>query len=199
MSILKKTSIFLIYFMLIFSISTTATQATEFLEQREEAIQRAIDAPLSQCFETLTFAYDLELTAFFLFLEENFLNKSDNTSLTNIAISRYMEFETRIDRIHQSLTPAGILPGTDIDSVEEIRMLTACRALRDEYKDLGKEKMVDHIKNSQAKKKTMVLVEKYQSINTRLQEMGMHIARMYGYLSSFRDRLPWFTEDCIQN
>lgn len=173
----------------------------EYLEpQRREAIKQVIASPFSQCDRTLTTAFDLELGAFFLFLEENFLNESATSSLTNIAISRYAEFKTRLEYIHNSMMDdPQITPGFRIVGVEEAAKLAACATLKTEYMNLGRDRMVEHIKNNQAQKRTMIIVEKYKSINNRLADMNIMVARMYGSLMEFRNRLPFFSRECVQN
>ncbi len=173
----------------------------EYLEpQRRDAIKQVIASPLSQCDRTLTIAFDLELGAFFFFLEENFLNESATSSLTNIAISRYAEFKTRIEHIYNNMMSAPeITPGDVLIGIEEAGKLAACATLKNEYINIGKERMVEYIKNNQAQKRTMIIVEKYKAINSRLSDMNIMVARMYGSLMEFKNRLAFFSRECVQN
>ncbi len=173
----------------------------EYLEpQRREAIKQVISSPYSQCDRTLTVSFDLELGAFFLFLEENFLNESATSSLTNIAISRYAEFKMRLEHIYgETASDPTIAPGDVLTGIEEARMFTSCAKLKDEYINLGKDRMIEHIKNNQAQKRTMIIVEKYKAINNRLADMNIMVARMYGSLMEFKNRLAFFSRECIQN
>ncbi len=173
-----------------------------FEPERREAIKDVVAAPISECLPKLTVAFDLELAAFFFFLEENFLNESSNTSLTNIAISRYAEFKTRIESIFNST--AGIeTPEVDagffLTRFEEIDMLSACQRLKDEYLKLAKERMMEHIKNNQAQKRSLIIIDKYKSINSGLRDLNIKISRIFGAFSELRDRLPFFSSECIQN
>jgi hypothetical protein len=166
-----------------------------------QAAQKAVkESPRSMCYETLTISYDLELAYFFLFLEGHFLNKSANTSLTNIAISRFLEYKTRVESLYTlaidykvgtAIAPRGI--------IEEAAPLLACIQLRDEYIEMGKQKMIEHIQNNQAQKRSMMIVEKYKSINSGLRDMNLEVAKIYGAFMTFNAKLPWFSKQCIVN
>lgn len=182
-----------------FNVMLPTAEGAEFLrEQRAEALKTVLESPLSQCHTTLTNAFDLELAAFFMFLDEHFLNESFNSSLTNIAISRFAEFRTNIENIHNSLTPAATEAG-QLTNVEEIATLETCEGLKEEYIFQGRDKMVEHIKNKQAQKRTMIIVEKYKAINSGLRDMNIQIARMYSFFMAFNNRLPRFVSECVQN
>ena len=158
------------------------------------------ESPRSMCYETLTVAYDLEMANFFLFLEGHFLNKSANTSLTNIAISRFLEYKTRVESLY--ILAIDYKPGTTIAPrgvMDEAGPLLACIKLRDEYVEIGKQKMIQHIQNSQAQKRSMMIVEKYKSINSGLRDMNLEVAKIYGAFMTFNAKLPWFSKQCISN
>ncbi len=168
---------------------------------QQDAEKEVRESLRSKCFDTLTIAYDLELASFFRFLEGHFLNESSNSSLTNIAISRYLEYTTRVNTLFFLAIDqkAGAAITGDQGIIEETSPLLACSALRGEYIQIAKDKMVEHIKNNQARKRSMIIVEKYKAINSGLRDMNMEVAKIYGAFMTFYDKLPWFSKNCVQN
>ncbi len=208
---------------LLLNISATvlALDPAEEIAKLKEQLQNDIGTTsITECQNTLVPVYDLELMEFLRFLELNFQNKSANSSLTNIAIQRYSEFKRNIRQNFNSLQPGltaysdpipnvsdviaeGLVPlsrlGSDFKGItqDEIAAYQACAQITDSYLDLAKSRMIEQIKNTNAQKRTTMMVEKYQAINTQLRELNSQIARMYGYFMTFKEKLPGFLQECV--
>ncbi len=208
---------------LLLNISATvlALDPAEEIAKLKEQLQNDIGTTsITECQNTLVPVYDLELMEFLRFLELNFQNKSANSSLTNIAIQRYSEFKRNIRQNFNSLQPGltaysdpipnvsdviaeGLVPlsrlGSDFKGItqDEIAAYQACAQITDSYLDLAKSRMIEQIKNTNAQKRTTMMVEKYQAINTQLRELNSQISRMYGYFMTFKEKLPGFLQECV--
>ena len=155
----------------------------------------AADSPISDCKNTLVPLYDIEAAAFLIFLDENFKNKSSTSSLVNIAIVRYDEYRNNIENIFDT----EIAPySTESLQSDELLAHAECVEISAAYIDLMKERMVQHIKTTNYQKKTSILLEKYQSINSKLAELNYAIAQMYAYFVTFKNKLPGFLRECIR-
>ncbi|MBI2634836.1 hypothetical protein HYW82_04180 [Candidatus Peregrinibacteria bacterium] len=160
----------------------------------QKKLEALRDAPIEDCERHLRPLFDVELREFQKFIEENFQNKSINSSLTNIALSRYREYKLALKQIFLYLKP-----GADADATyfSEISAYGQCKNIMDFYADSAKEQMMRHIKNTTAIKKTAILLEKYQAINNQLRQLNLDIAQIYGLFKSFEAKLPGFLQYCI--
>jgi hypothetical protein len=148
------------------------------------------------CQSTLVNLADLELYHFLMFLDQHFQNKSDNSSLTNIAIARYANYKLALEDNMAKLTPGG-KDSTSSNFASEISAYADCKEINDSYIEVGKDKLLERIKNTSAQKKTTIMVEKYKAINDQLRELNLSISKMYGYFKAFSDKLPGFLRECI--
>lgn len=157
--------------------------------------------PIASCGENLSAAYDIELAEFLEFLEANFQNKSSNSSLVNTAITRFSEYKKTLNSLFGKLHPSTALSGveglTANTTANELIAYDNCLELKEFYLDAAKQKMIDHIKTNTAQKKAAIFVEKYQAINSRLRDLNLAIAKMYGFFMTFKEKLPFFIEQCI--
>jgi hypothetical protein len=186
--------------LVVFPATSYADAETDYLQFKSEIaplLQKGLaDKSTFDCKTTLVNLADLELYHFFVFLDEHFQNKSANSSLTNIAIARYANFKIALDDNMAKLTPGG--KDTTVTSfADEISAFEDCKQINDSYIEIGKDKLIEKIKNTSAQKKTTIMVEKYKAINDRLREVNLKISKMYGYFQAFSDKLPGFLRECI--
>lgn len=193
-------------FLSIFSLNNVVVFAapadegnTEFKEIKAELTKRISKLPLTQCRQALSPLFDIELKEFFGFLEKNFQNKSSNSSLTNAAIARYRDFKKNLDNYFTELN-------FSYDSEQNTEAIQAanlnyatCVKIKSEYSELAKKILIDHVKTTSAAKKTSVLLEKYQAINSKLRDLNMEISQLYGYFMAFKEKLPGFLQQCINS
>ncbi len=138
--------------------------------------------------------YDDYTKLFFKFLEENFNNKSSNTSLTNIAIAKFREYKTLIEDTFLLVTPD--IGGEGL--AQQFTTISECAQLTQTYIEVKKELMIDHIRNTSAQKRATIFVEKSRVINNRLSDLNLQIAYMFSHFASFNNRLPQFVKNCVQ-
>ncbi len=177
-------------------LTTYAASSEEEFQEIKATLKEEIGKnPIRFCQQSLVPAYDVELMDFLKFLEANFQNKSSNSSLTNIAISRYAKYKNSIEALFAELRP-----GVDGETYDrENPSYVECSKISEGYISLAKTKMIEHIKNTNAQKKTTIMLEKYQAINKLLRDLNFRIAEMYGYFMTFKEKLPGYLQECIQN
>ena len=194
-----------------------AQTSSEQLEGFRTQLQKQ---PMKYCYGTLTAAMDIHKVQFFEFLDKTFRNKSSNSSLTNIAIARFTQYRLALEDLFAQIKPSvhysslsdedpsntafnectelfGIgyckefSVSTDADNYEK------CYQLMLRYADEAKSQMVEHIKNNTAQKKTLVILEKYAYINEKMRTLNFEVAQMYGYFTTFKDKLHWINGTCV--
>lgn len=198
---IKKSAIFLCIFSIICMNSVPAFAVSDANNQKLKDLKATLAATvptavLDQCRETLVPVYDVELLMFLGFLEENFQNKSADSSLINIAIARYGEYKNYLISTFASLTPK-YSSDTGMKTYErEFDAYQLCYDITEAYIKLAKDQMIMHIKNNVAQKKTSMMLEKYKAIGEKLRDLNLAIAQMYSLFTTFRKKLPFFVEDC---
>lgn len=186
--------------MLVLQVQTAygVTPEDELASLKQSLSDVIQDAEISQCVDSLTPLYDLELLEFLRFLETNFQNKSSNSSLNKIAIARFASFRNNLTTHFAAVNPNLAFDAENLTR-EELNAYNGCRTLTNAYIDMGKEMMINHIKSNTAQKQTTVMIEKYKAINDRLREMHLDFSRTYAMLNTFKDKLPGFLRQCIVN
>lgn len=152
--------------------------------------------------------FEPELKEFLEFLDANFKNKSSTSSLTDLAIARYSEYRTALRDQFKKLMIAGAKKATEeandasdgwaFERVgtfdEQVRNYAACEEMVNTYISLGRQEMLKHIKKSAAQKKTIMLLEKFKALNSKLRGLNMKIAEMYGLFATFKNKFPGFAK-----
>ncbi len=168
------------------------------IQEMKDALDKKIGTePIVNCKDNLFERYDIELVEFLEFIDNNFQNKSANSSLVNIAISRYAEYKITVDNIFASIVPGSNAGDLTPLNKDELQAYSDCSKIKESYLELGKKQMIEHIKNTTAQKRATILSEKYKAINDRLRDLNFSIARMYGYFKTFGEKLPFFVANCI--
>lgn len=220
MKLLKiKVGVLLVIFLANFSAPVFALSDEELAEMRVNLRNTIMANNAAYCKKTLEPAFTFETQQFLKFLEQNFQNKSSNSSLVNIAISRYAEYklsmkewlsyvapgqknlieETRgAVREYESARPIFENYGDETVIDAELAAYSDCKKLMDEQLQSTKDMLITHIKKTTAQKKTAIMQEKYHAINEKLRELNIKIAKVYGYLMAFAKKLSSFTDPCVQ-
>lgn len=176
-----------------------AMTAEEVENLRQQYKEQLAKDPLGVCQQNIDPAFKLEQAEFLNFLNLNFQNKSSDSSLINIAISRYAEHKRNLKDLLAILQPGGTEgTGSSVLYADEVAAYSDCQKIMDAYIDTAKEEMIKHIRKNAAQKKTALMVEKYQAINDQLRELNVQIAKMYGLFMTFKEKLPGFLQECIR-
>lgn len=154
-------------------------------------------APLSQCRQRITPLFDIETLEFLKFLETTFQNKSADTTLVNTAIAKYMSYKRKLNSFFGMVTLNANVVG-NYQSTEYVNFVR-CREITDMYVSLAKQKLMDYMRSNSVQKKTTMLVEKYKSIDNKLQDLNVELAQMYGFFATFKNKSPGFLNKCVVN
>lgn len=185
----------------LFSQSIVAHATTELPEELT-ALKKQLEDTLpskamTECKVSLVPIYDVEILSFNTWLDSHFKNASSTSSLVNTAISKYAEFKQKLQKTFALVNP--VSSSTDIQVYnDQFSSYALCSAVIDSYLDLAKERMMQHIRSNVSQKKTMMLLEKYQNINTKLRDLNVKIAEMYSLFLTFKNKLPFFQQsNCL--
>ncbi|MFH1218448.1 MAG: hypothetical protein V1679_01245 [Candidatus Peregrinibacteria bacterium] len=173
---------------------------------RESAIKAEQDfknGDITDCNKFLNTVYEVESLDLNIFLEQHFQNKGSTTSLINTALARFYQYAAELNRYFKiveekanAYTVMSVGFGADETATDWFTKYTACSKLRVSYYNMAKERMTAYIKNNAAQKKTVVFLEKLQSINTKLRDLNIKIAETYSYFLTFKNKLPFFVKVC---
>jgi len=163
-------------------------------DQLRVQLQKMFDASgMTQCRTALAPLFDLELKQFMEFLDTTFQNKSNNSSLTNLAIARYQGFKENLNQLFSQVS----INNSDENIIAAQDAYALCANVKDEYFTQAKKVLIDHIKKTAAVKSASIMLEKYQAINSKLRDLNTAIVQMYGYFMTFKSVLPGFISKCI--
>lgn len=181
--------------------STLVAFATSAPDQSGiDAAKRAVDELLvneefGNCKNVLSAKFDIETISFLKFLEENFENKSSTSTLTKTAIARYRTHRDLLRSIYLTLTPT---KSEGVSFEKALESYAECQKITEAYIQVAKEKMISHVRSTSVQKQTTVMIEKYKSINGKVRDMHLAVAKMYGLYVTFKNKLPGFIQQCIK-
>lgn len=185
---------------ILLSLSLTAYAAdplpAELIQLKDTLKNQLSESALSLCNQKLGEIYDIATLQFLKFLEENFQNKSSTSSLVNTAIVRYGQYRDELNDTLNKLAPTTLGYADNTYGVN-LPSFTACSDMTQQYIQLAKEQMLRHIQNNNAQKRTSMLLEKYQSINSKMRDLNMAVAKLYSFFQTFKNKLPGFLSTCI--
>lgn len=186
--------------------------AKAYDESQLESVESQLEVALAGsrdvifCRERLVPLYDIETFKFFEFLDEHFKNESSTSTLLNTAIRRYRGYKAKLREYYNELNPstaaqgAGVVRGEAASDqlLNDAAKYEECAELTQVYIDLAKEQMIRHIQRTGVKKNTTIYVQKYQALNARLRDLNVDIAKMLANYSTLNNKLPAFTQQCVQ-
>jgi hypothetical protein len=178
---------------LLMTQSLTVFASAEDDKNKAALISILESSKMVDCERALKPIFAIELKQFMEFLETNFQNKSSNTSLMNIAIARYQNFKENLNNYFAKVD----IGDPSQNFLQSQTAYTVCASLKNQAFLDAKKAMIDHIKKTTAAKTTTVLLEKYQSINSKLRDLNTSISQMYGFFMSFKAMLPGFVGKCL--
>lgn len=155
-------------------------------------------ATSNHCQIEMTKFGDEEFEKYKTFMENNFKNKSNTTSLMDLGMQRYEKFKVDIRAklevlVGQQLTYAGTSGATNS---AQIPGLAACQATARQYVENAAQMLKIRAIGTSGIKKASIFVEKYKQINTKLRALDLDIMKMVVNLSTFEQKLPCYLKSC---
>jgi hypothetical protein len=155
-------------------------------------------ATANHCHVELVKFGDVEFEKYKTFMEENFKNKSNTSSLMDLGMQRYEKFKVDIRSklevlAGQQLTYAGSSGGTNS---AQIPGLSACETAARQYIEDAAKMLKIRAIGSSGIKKASIFVEKYKQINSKLRALDLDVMKMVVNLSTFEQKLPCYLKSC---
>ena len=143
------------------------------------------------CQQELAVTLEWRSLEFSVYLDRHFQSKDNNTDLIAEAINGYREFRNEV-MAELGKYKVGILPNT-----EQLQAYDGCIRLAQKYIANAKTMLKKHVLTVSKIKQTTILLEKYKSINEKLSEMNMTIAKIIGAFETMKNKLPGYLKDCL--
>ncbi len=168
----------------------------ELTAMKEAALAKLPKDSILECKGGLVPIYDIEIMEFSKWIDGHFTSKSSTSSLVATAVSKYAEFKQKLETTFASLSPEYSADQGVQSYDKQFSSYKICSSITDSYLELAKKHLKKHIEGSVAKKKTIMLLEKYEKINEKLRDLNIKIAELYSLFVTFTNKLPFFTKNC---
>jgi hypothetical protein len=168
----------------------------ELTAVKEAALAKLPEDSMALCKQGLVTVYDIEILEFTKWIEGHFNSKSSTSSLVNTAISKYAEFKQKLNTTFAAVSPKYSADQGIQTYDDQYSSYTLCASITESYLELAKKQLKKHIEGSVAKKKTTMLLEKYEKINEKLRDLNIKVAELYSLFATFSSKLPFFTKNC---
>jgi len=139
-----------------------------------------------------------EFEQYKIFMEANFKNKSNTSSLMNLGMQRYGKFKEDVWNklevlIGEQLSYAG---REGAMNAIQIQGLSDCQNMARNYIDEAAKMLKIRAISTSGIKKASIFVEKYKQINSKLRSLDLEIMKMVVNLSTFEQKLPCYLKTC---
>lgn len=168
----------------------------ELTAMKEAALAKLPTDSIPLCKQGLVTVYDVEIMEFTKWIDGHFNSKSSTSSLVNTAVSKYAEFKQKLETTFAAVSPTYSADQGVQSYDKQFSSYKICASITDSYLELAKKHLKKHIEGSVAKKKTIMLLEKYEKINEKLRDLNIKIAELYSLFVTFTNKLPFFTKNC---
>ena len=125
------------------------------------------------------------------FINSHFRSAKPTSQLISVAVERYRLYRNEITKEMEEFLSADRTPFEIADKER-----TACSVAVEEDFTIMKEILRQHILDNAYAKKSTLLVDKYKTINEKLQKLNFSLGQLYGYFGTFSQKLPCFATRC---
>ncbi len=145
-----------------------------------------------RCTTELPPFFEQEKKKLITFMNTHFKNGAPNSDLLPVAMDHLQNYRNELIRKRASyLTLAGL----QADALQEIAF---CNDKLEEQLAIADEVFRTYVQDTAYSKRSTALSEKLRSINGKLKNLNDLLGQFDGYFTAFSDKLPKFTEKCIQ-
>lgn len=174
----------------------TVELPADIVAMKKAALEKLPTDSINLCKEGLVTVYDTEILEFTKWMEGHFNSTSSTSSLVNTAVSKYAEFKQKLNTTFALVSPK-VSADQGIQTYDEqYKSYQLCGSITESYLELAKKRLKEHISGNVAKKKTLMLLEKYEKINEKLRDLNIKVAELYSLFATFSNKLPFFTKNC---
>lgn len=155
-----------------------------------------VTAPVSdldkKCTTELPPFFEQEKKKLVTFMNTHFKNAAPNSSLLPVALDHLQNYRNELTRKRASFLT---LAGLQADALQEIAY---CNDLLKEQLAIADEVFRTYVQDTAYSKRSTALSDKLRSINGKLKNLNDLLGQFDGYFTAFSDKLPKFTEKCVQ-
>lgn len=134
------------------------------------------------------------------FLDLTFQSKENNSSLVAAAIQGFIDYKRIVFAELSKFKASGTSFSTNETNPSiagQIGAYDQCLSMVDEYVAMAKDRLKEKVLTTGKIKQSTPLLEKYQSINSKLSDMNLLIAKIVSAFETFKNKLPGYLRDCI--
>lgn len=134
------------------------------------------------------------------FLDLTFQNKDNNSSLVAAAIQGFLDYKKILSAELSKFKISGTSFVTNSISISREQQFGAydqCLGMVDDYVAMAKDRLKEKVLTTGKIKQSTPLLEKYKSINSKLSDMNLLIAKIVAAFETFKNKLPGYLRDCI--
>jgi len=152
---------------------------------------------LSTCSSDIDVFATKEFDKYKIWMEQNFSNKSSTSSLLGLGQQRYREFADTLQNKYQSILKIQI--GTsNVSVVDQGQAFVACQNKVNDYIAQAADLLKLRVESTSAIKRTLIFVEKYKEINSKLRALNLDVLKLSVNLQSFNQKLPCYLSQCVK-
>lgn len=144
------------------------------------------------CVETMTPFLEWRKLEFSAFLDVHFQSKENTSSLIDGAIEDFLLFKKVV------LAELDKFKSGDATSEAQLAGLNGCIVLANQTIEEARDKLKEKVLTVGQIKKTTVLLEKYKTINSKLGDMNILIAKIIAAYETIKNKLPGYLRDCVK-
>lgn len=144
-----------------------------------------------KCVEYIQAFMEKRREEFGKFMNDNFRSAKPTSELIAAAMTRYREYRNIVRKEIDDFFPV-----SRTLAAQAVSQRPLCeKAAEEDFKIMMEMIRLHVIKNAYAKKTTRLL-DKYKTINAKLEKLNFNIAQMYGYFGALSQKLPCYAKTC---
>lgn len=179
--------------MLLAQEGSTAPEAVSGSASGEDAPATAPVSDLDKkCTTELPPFFEQEKKKLVTFMNTHFKNGAPNSDLLPVAMQYLKKYRGELIAKRVSFLAQS---GLQTDALQEIAF---CNDKLEEQLAIADEVFRTYVQDTAYSKRSTALSEKLRSINGKLKNLNDLLGQFDGYFTAFSDKLPKFTEKCIQ-
>ena len=136
--------------------------------------------------------FEQEKTKFIAFMNDHFKNAAPNSELLQVGLDRLKQFRATLLAKQNSFL---VQLNSQTTAVDEIAY---CNQLVTTDMNIAEQVFESYVNDTTYSKRSTVLAQKMSAINGKLRGLNDLLGQLDGYFTSFSNKLPAFTTQCLK-
>ena len=136
--------------------------------------------------------FEQEKTKFIAFMNDHFKNAAPNSELLQVGLDRLKQFRATLLAKQNSFL---VQLKSQTTAVDEIAY---CNQLVNTDLNIAEQVFESYVNDTTYSKRSTVLAQKMSAINGKLRGLNDLLGQLDGYFTSFSNKLPAFTTQCLK-